>query len=154
MESKPTHEQARLHLQLYEERREDRLRQARDWFFTNYYADTLDEAMRIAAPGTQAGTNLMMVISYWDQACAMLNYGLLHEDLFFETGGEFFGVWERLRPTIKDGRERFSNKLFAAHIEKAANRFETWAEKRSPGLVTSMRQMSQQMRAQQQKKVA
>lgn len=33
METKPTHEQARLHLQIYEERREARLRQARDWFF-------------------------------------------------------------------------------------------------------------------------
>jgi hypothetical protein len=154
MESKPTHEQAKLHLQLYEERREPRLRQARDWFFANYHADTLDEAIRIAGPGTETGTNLMMVVSYWDQACAMLNYGLLHEDLFFETGGEFFAVWERLRPTIKEGRERFSNNLFAAHIEKAANRFEAWAEKRSPGLIASMRQMTQQMRAQQQKKAA
>jgi len=25
-----------------------------------------------------------------------LNHGLLHEDLFFETNGEFFFVWERL----------------------------------------------------------
>jgi hypothetical protein len=98
--------------------------------------------------GAEGGTNLMMVISYWDQACAFLNYGLLHEDLFFETSGEFFGVWERIKPTIKEGRERFSNRFFAAHIEKAANRFETWAEKRSPGLVASMRQMNQQMRAQ------
>lgn len=146
MESKPTYEQAQLHLQVFEERREPRLRQARDWFFNNYFAETLDEAMRIAAPGTEAATNFMMVISYWDQACALLNYGLLHEDLFFETNGEFFGVWERLRPTMKEGRERFSNKLFASHLEKAANRFEAWAEKRSPGLVASMRQMNQQMR--------
>jgi hypothetical protein len=92
MASNPTHEQAQLHLQLYEQRREPRLRQARDWFWANCYADTLDEAMRIAPPGTEAGTSFMMVISYWDQACALLNYGLLHEDLFFETNGEFFGV--------------------------------------------------------------
>ena len=57
--------------------------------------------MRIAPPGTEAGTNLMMVISYWDQACALLNYELLHEDLFFETSGEFFGVWDRIKPTIQ-----------------------------------------------------
>ena len=43
MESKPTHEQAQLHLQIYEERREPRLRQSRDWFFANCFADTLDE---------------------------------------------------------------------------------------------------------------
>lgn len=124
MESKPTHEQARLHLQIFEERREPRLRQARDWYFANYFADTLDDAMRIAAPGTEAGTNFMMVLGYWDQACALLNYGLLHEDLFFETSGEFFGVWERVKPIIQEGREKFSNKLFCAHLEKAANRYE------------------------------
>ena len=84
--SKPTHEQAQLHLQVYERRREARLRQARDWFFSNYFVDSMDDAMRIAAPGTEAGTNSMMVFGYWDQACALLNYGLLHEDLFFETG--------------------------------------------------------------------
>lgn len=151
MDSKPTHEQAQLHLQIYEQRREPRLRQARDWFFSNYYADTLDDAMRIAAPGTEAGTSFMMVLSYWDQACALLNYGLLHEDLFFETNGEFFGVWDRMKPTIQQGREKFANKLFLAHMEKAANRYETWIEKRSPGHIAAMRQFMTQMRAQMKK---
>jgi hypothetical protein len=151
MEAKPTFEQAQLHLQIYEQRREPRLRQARDWFFSNYFADTLEEAMRIAAPGTEAGTYLMMVLSYWDQACALLNYGLLHEDLFFETNGEFFGVWDRMKPTIQEGREKFANKLFLAHIEKAANRYEAWIEKRTPGHIAAMRQMMVQMRAQMKK---
>jgi hypothetical protein len=144
----PTHEQAQLQLKLYDLRRETRLRQARDWYFQNYWADTLDEAMRVAPMGTEAGTFFMMVVSYWDQACAYLNYGLLHEDLFFETGGEFFGVWERLKPTIAEGRKRWSNPLFLAHLEKAANRFETWSEKRAPGQIAAMRQMMQQMRQQ------
>jgi hypothetical protein len=151
MEAKPTHEQAQLHLQIYEQRREPRLRQARDWFFSNYFADTLEDAMRIAAPGTEAGTSFMMVLSYWDQACALLNYGLLHEDLFFETNGEFFGVWDRMKPTIQQGREKFANKLFLAHMEKAANRYETWIEKRSPGHIAAMRQFMTQMRAQMKK---
>ena len=46
METKPTHEQAQLHLQVYEMRREAKLRQARDWFFKNYFADNLDEELR------------------------------------------------------------------------------------------------------------
>jgi hypothetical protein len=146
--TKPTYEQAQLHLQIFEMRREAKLRQARDWFFRNYYAETLDEALRIAPMGSEQGTFFMMVCSYWDQACAFLNYGLLHEDLFFETSGEFFPVWERLKPTIKEGRERFANQLFLAHLEKAANRFETWIESRSPGHVAAMRQMMKQMRTQ------
>ncbi len=148
METKPTHEQARLQLKLYDLRREERLRKARDWFFKNYFADTLDEAMKVAPMGTEQGTNFMMVISYWDQACAMLNYGLLHEDLFFETSGEFVGVWERVKPTIPEARQRFMNKYFAEHLEKAAERFEAWSEKRSPGQMAAMRQMMKMMRQQ------
>ncbi|HXR75804.1 MAG TPA: hypothetical protein VN737_07510 [Bryobacteraceae bacterium] len=148
METKPTHEQAQLHLQIYEMRREARLRQARDWFFRNYFVNTLDDAMRIAAPGTEAGAFVMMVFGYWDQACALLNYGLLHEDLFFETSGEFFGVWERVKPTIEEGRKRFANRQFLAHLEKAANRYETWIEARSPGHIAAMREFSKQISAQ------
>ena len=146
MSTKPTYEQAQLHLQVFEQRRETRLRQARDWFFKNYFADNLDEAMRIAPPGTEAGTFVMMVFSYWDQACALLNHGLLHEDLFFETNGEFFGVWDRVRPTIEEGRKRWSSRQFLAHMEKAAKRYETWIEQRSPGHLATMRQFMEQMR--------
>jgi hypothetical protein len=112
MSEKPTQEQAQLHLQIYELRREAKLRQARDWFMKNYFVDNLEDWMRIAAPGTENGALVMMVISYWDQTCAMLNYGLLHEELFFETTGEFFGVWDRVRPVLPQAREKFMNKQF------------------------------------------
>jgi len=148
MSSTPTHEQAQLHLQVFEQRREARLREARDWFFKNYFADTYEEAMRIASPGSEGGTYTMMVLGYWEQVCALLNYGLLHEDLFFETNGEFFFVWERVKPTIQEGRQRFANPLFLANLEKAANRYETWIEGRAPGHVAAMRQMMKQMAAQ------
>ena len=142
MDTKPTHEQAQLHLQVFEMRREARLRQARDWFFQNYFPENFEDAMRIAAPGTEGGTSLMMVCGYWDQACALLNYGLLHEDLFFETSGEFFGVWERVKPTLQEGRKRFSNQQYLANLEKAAKRYEQWIEARSPGHIAAMREFS------------
>jgi hypothetical protein len=148
METKPTHEQAQLHLQLYDLRREARLRQARDWLVKNYIVSSFDDAMRIAAPGTENGALAMMVMSYWEQACAMLNYGLLHEDLFFETSGEFFGVWELVKPMVSQAREKFADKQFLGHLEKAAQRYEAWSERRAPGHVAAMRQFMQQMRGQ------
>ena len=144
METKPTHEQGQLHLQVYDLRREARLRQARDWFQQNYRAQTLDEAMRIAPFGTEQGTFVGMVIGYWEQACALLNYGLLHEDLFFETSGEFFGVWELLKPVVPQFRQQFKDPNMLANLEKAAQRYEAWAERRAPGHVAAMRQMMQQ----------
>lgn len=148
MATKPTHEQAQLHLKVYDLRREARLRQARDWFQQNYKAETFDEAMRIAAPGTEAGAFVGMVIGYWEQACALLNYGLLHEDLFFETSGEFFGVWELLKPVVPEFRERFADKNLLANLEKAVARYETWSERRSPGHIAAIRQFIKQERSQ------
>ena len=148
MGTKPTYEQAQLHLQVYDLRREARLRQARDWFQKNYVVETFDDAMRIAAPGTETGAFVGMVIGYWEQACALLNYGLLHEDLFFETSGEFFGVWESLKPIVPQFRERFADKNLLSNLERAAQRFETWSELRSPGHIAAMRGFMQQQRAQ------
>ena len=148
MATNPTYQQGELQLKIFDLRREARLRQARDWFAQNYFANTMEEALRVAPMGTEAGAFFMMVVSYWDQACAYLNHGLLHEDLFFETSGEFFFVWERLKPTVQEGRKMFSNPLFLANLEKAAKRFETWVEERAPGSLAAMRQMMKQMAAQ------
>jgi hypothetical protein len=149
--AQPTHEQGQLQLQLYDLRREAKLRQARDWFFQNYHPETFDDSMRIAAPGTENGTLAMMVFSYWEQACSYLNHGLLNEDLFFESNGEFFGVWELVKGTVPEGRKRFSNTQFLANMEKAAQRYESWIESRSPGVVAAMRQFMKQMRDQRSK---
>src|SRR6266571_156959 len=148
MSTKPTYEQAQLHLQVYDQRREAKLRQARDWFFKNYHVTSLDDAMRFAPMGSETGAFASMVISYWEQACALLNYDLLHEDLFFETSGEFFGVWELLKPVVPAFRERFVAKTFCTNLEKAAQRYEKWIEGRSPGHIAAMREFMKQMSAQ------
>ena len=147
MGTKPTHEQAQLHLQVYDLRREARLREARDWFQKNYQAETLEEAMKIAPMGTEHGNFVGMVIGYWEQACTLLNYGLLHEDLFFETSGEFFGVWEQLKAVVPQFRQAFKDPNMLGNLEKAAKRFEEWSDQRSPGHVAAMREYMQQERA-------
>ena len=149
MATKPTYEQAQLHLQVYDLRREAKLRQARDFLFKNYFVETLEDSYRIAAPGTESGALVMQVFSYWENACALLNYGLLHDDLFFETSGEFFGVYERIKPILKQAREQWANPLFLTNLEKAAERFEEWSESRTPGAIAAMRQMMKQFTSQQ-----
>jgi len=147
MPDKPTFEQGQLQLQLYDLRREAKLREARDWFVKNYFADTLEDSLRVAPFGSQEGSYFMMVTSYWEQACAYLNHGLLHEQLFFETSGEFYGVWERVKLVVPKMREMFHQRLFLANLEQAAQRFEKFIETASPGSVEAMRQWTQQMRA-------
>ena len=151
METKPTHEQAQLHLQVFEQRREARLRQARDWFFKNYFVDSVEDAQRIAPFGSEGSTFTMMVASYWEQACTLLNYGLLHDELFFQTSGEFYGVWERIKTVVPQFRKMFVYEGFLSNVEKAAKRYETWIETNSPGHLVGMREFQKKMRAQMQK---
>ena len=94
--------------------------------------------------GTEHGAFVGMVIGYWEQACALLNYDLLHDDLFFETSGEFFGVWELLKPVVPQFREQFADPNLLSNMEKAAERYEAWSERRSPGHIAAMRQFMQQ----------
>ena len=139
-QTRPTHEQAQLHLEIYNLRREKKLRKARDWFQQEYKADTFEQAMELMAPGTDSNAYTGMVIGYWEQACALLNYELLHEGLFFETSGEFFIVWEKLKKVLPEFRERFGDKNMLGNMEKAAQRYEAWSEKRSPGRIQKMRE--------------
>lgn len=147
MATQPTHEQGQLQLKVYDLRREARLRQARDWFQQNYNAETMEEAMKIAPMGTEHGIYVGMVIGYWEQACALLNHGLLHDELFFETSGEFFGVWEQLKAVVPQFREAFKDPTLLSNMEKAAQRFEAWTDQRAPGHIAAMREYMQQERA-------
>jgi hypothetical protein len=144
-----TYEQGDLQIKLFDLRREAKLRQAREWFQKNYIANTFQEAMKVAPMGTEAGAFYMMVVSYWEQVGAYLNHGLLNEDLFFETTGEFFFVWERIKPSIPEGRKVFQNPLFAASLEKMAQKYEAWMNRKAPGSIDAMRQMMKQMSQQQ-----
>ena len=90
--------------------------------------------------------SLGMVIGYWEQACALLNYGLLHEDLFFETSGEFFGVWEQLKNVLPQFREAYREPNLLSNLEKTAKRYEEWSEKRSPGHIAAIRDYMKQER--------
>ncbi|HEV2385803.1 MAG TPA: hypothetical protein VGS20_00975 [Candidatus Acidoferrales bacterium] len=145
--AKPTHAQAQLQLQLYDLRRETKIREARDWFAQNCFIDNIDDLARLAPPGSKENTFINMVVGYWDQACALLNHGLLHEQLFFETNGEFYFVWDRIKPAVAPLRDKYHMKHWVVNLEKAASRYEKWMERQSPGVLESMREFGKQMRA-------
>jgi hypothetical protein len=42
-------------------------------------------------------------------------------------------------------RKMWVNEQFLAHLEKAAQRYESWSEKRTPGHAAAMRQFMKQM---------
>jgi hypothetical protein len=135
-----THEQANLLLKLYDLRREARLREARAWFTANFDAKTLEELSKKYPMGSEANASFRMVVTYWDMACGLVNRGLIDDELFFESAGEAWFVWERLRELAPALRAASKNPHAWGQLEALAKRFEAWQERRSPGHLATMRQ--------------
>jgi hypothetical protein len=136
------HDQANLVLRLYEERREARLREAREWFIAHYHPRTPEDTATLAPPGSRENANVRMMTSYWGMAAAIVNRGLIDEEFFYETsGGELWIVWERLKAVAPEMRKRMKNPHAWAGIERLATGFEAWREKNAPGANDAMRQM-------------
>jgi hypothetical protein len=148
-----THEQVNLMLRLYEERREPRLREARDWFFTHFRPASAEEMMQAYPPGSKENANVRMVTSYWEMVANIVNRELIDEEFFFENSGEQWFVWERMKPLIGQMRERSKNPHYFSALEDHARRLEAWRERRAPGSVEAMRAMITAM-AQAPKKTA
>ena len=132
-------------LRLYEERREAKLRDARDWFAANYHVKTVEEGMRLGPPGSKENTYVRMVIGYWGMVASILNRGLIDEELFFENGGEMWGVFEQLKPSLEEWRKMFSSPNMFSNLEQASKRYEDWREKTNPGSNATIRKFMEQM---------
>lgn len=55
-------------------------------------------------------------------------------------------VWERLKPFVPVYRQQFRNPHMSENLEKVAQRFEKWSERRAPGHLAVLRQYLQQFR--------
>ena len=129
----PTHEDAKLILHLYELRREPRMREARDWFARHFRAKTIEEFLALCPPGSEAHASYRMVTTYWEMAASLVNHGMLHRELFFESNQELLLLWERVRELLPRLREMFSNPMGLKNVETLATAFVDWSERRAPG---------------------
>ncbi|HTP87862.1 MAG TPA: hypothetical protein VMJ34_12990 [Bryobacteraceae bacterium] len=133
MDRQATHEDAKLILQLYEMRREDRMREARKWFVMNFYCQTAEEALALCPPGSEANTSLRMVTSYWDMVASFVTSGVLHDELFFQSGMELLLTWTRCKAAMPGIRAVFANPGYLKNLEIVGERFiEHWT-RTSPG---------------------
>jgi hypothetical protein len=121
MAKKPTVDDARLILELYNLRREPEMRKARQWWLTVFWPNTADEYMKVAmAMGSDENNWLRQVISYWGIAASFVENGVLNEKLFFTTAfcGELFFIFAKVRPILKELREKSKNPEMLLAVEK------------------------------------
>jgi hypothetical protein len=108
-------DEAGLILKLYELRREDTMRKARDWYFREFNPKTIGDVTE-AMFGEHSG-HLRMVVSYWDMAAALVNDGAISLDLFTNTNGEHIGVFSKIEPLLGEIRTVYAPQ-FAVNLEK------------------------------------
>ena len=110
---------AELILKLYELRREEVMRQARNWYFT-FNPESAEDITAVARGGHSA--YYRMVTSYWDMACSFVNHGAIDEQMFNDANGEQNFVFAKIQPFIAQLREMSNNPAYLAHLEKLVMR--------------------------------
>jgi hypothetical protein len=122
MANKPTAEDARLILELYDLRREPEIRKARQWWLTTFWPKDADEFMQVAmAFGSEENNWLRQVVSYWGIATSFVLNGVVSEKLFFEPAfcGELFFIFAKVRPFLKEIREKIQSPDLFRVVEQA-----------------------------------
>jgi hypothetical protein len=134
-----TYDDVNLIIKLYELRREPKLREAREWLFSQFKATTLSEFLEQCPPGSQSEVYFRMVSSYWDMVASFITSGVLKEELFFQSGGEMLGFWMKAKGILPEMREKMKNPLIGKNTEEVADRYIAWINKEAPDAIEAMR---------------
>jgi hypothetical protein len=121
MPKKPTAADAELILKLYDLRRESEIRKARHWWLVDFWPETADDFMKIAnALGSQENNWLRQVGGYWEMAASLVVHGAANETLFLEPSfsGEMFFFYAKVRPLLKELREKLNSPTMMGNVEK------------------------------------
>jgi hypothetical protein len=109
------HEEADLILKLYELRREETMRKARDWYFREFNPASMADVNN--ALFSEHSGHFRMVMSYWDMAAALVLHGAISIDLFNDTNGEQYSVFAKVEPFLGEMRAAYGPTLLAS-LEK------------------------------------
>jgi hypothetical protein len=128
-----TYDDVNLVLRLYEMRREEKLRAARAWFTANFKVKTLADFQTLCPPGSEANAAYRMVTTYWEMVASFMTAGVLHRELFYQSGRELLLVWERVRDLLPQVREAYKNPNELKNLEAAAQGYISWWNAQAPG---------------------
>lgn len=141
-----TAQDAELIIKLYDLRRDEIMRKARNFVFLEFFPQSADDVKALFANPALAQQNayFRQATSYWDMVAAMVNHGAIDKELFFDTNGEFFAVWAKIGDFVPELRQFFGpqylvnlEKLIALHpngaqrLELMKKRFNAMAEQRA-----------------------
>ena len=117
-QTKATSADAQTILQLYDFRREAEMRKARN-FVANWWPQSADDIVNLAMSfGTQENAWMRQVFTYWDMAACLALRGAIHPGLAFDSLGEMWFVYAKVKPFLKEFRQKMNAPESFTNIEK------------------------------------
>ena len=104
-------------LKLYELRRDEQMRLARQWFFTEFAPTSAMDIVALYRGGERASANFRMVVSYWDTACSLVLNDGIDRDLFLGANTEHVFIYAKIADYLPEVRELFREPDFLIHLE-------------------------------------
>jgi hypothetical protein len=132
-----TYDDVNLILRLYDMRREERMREARRWFVSEFHCRTLEDFNKKCPPGSGMNESFRMVVSYWDMVASFIVCGVLQKEIFFESNRELLLVWERIRDLVPQYREMTKDPKSWSNFETVANSYIEWLNGRGPDVYSA-----------------
>ncbi|PIN89632.1 hypothetical protein COU57_05815 [Candidatus Pacearchaeota archaeon CG10_big_fil_rev_8_21_14_0_10_32_14] len=107
------YESADLILKIYELRREEKMREARDWFY-GFNPKSIEEIQAIYT--SEHSSKFRMVIGYWEMVAALINHQAIDSSMFQDTTYEHLTTFVKLQPFLPELRKGQPN--FFLQLEK------------------------------------
>ena len=111
-----------LILKLYELRREEGIRRARKWYFTEFDPQNVEDVVKIFTSGHDGSAYYRMITSYWEMAASFVNNGGIDEKMFLDANGEHVGVYSKVEPFIEDVRKTIGLPDYLRQLETLVNK--------------------------------
>jgi hypothetical protein len=116
-----SYESADLILKLYDLRREEVMRKAREWYTSEFHPQSAEDIVNVVSGEHSA--YFRMVTSYWEMAASFVTSGVIDWKMFMTANpGEPLNVFAKLHPYLEKLRSMFSSKYDDAeafqHLEQ------------------------------------
>ena len=131
-------ESAELILKLYEMRREETMRKAREWF-ARFDPQSADDVLN-AVKGEHSAY-YRMVTTFWDMACSLVNHGAIDEQMFNDANQEHVFFYAKIEPFVEEMRA-MTGPQYLPHLEQLVMRLPDAKQR-----LEHLRQMSRRMAA-------
>ena len=127
----PTHEDARLLVELFELRLNPFMQESENWFSTQFEPLAWDELKEKYPLGSREWRMLNTVLGYWEMLGALIDHNLLSEELLFDAIESVDVTWDKVKDWLPHARLEMGTDLWE-NIELLVVKQRRWKIVRTP----------------------